>query len=121
LEALRKKTVKAEKKEKESLSLAKKIRFFFSLLLLIVAALFYMWPQHQMIKKGYEYQKLVTTHERLFQENRVLSLELASMKSLERVEQIAVGKLGFISPDRGQIVYIRDKNRYAKTNRKPAQ
>ena len=113
--------MKAEKKEKELTGLEKKIRFFFSFFLLICAALFYMWPQHQMIKRGYEYQKLVTTHERLFQENRVLRLELASMTSLERVEKIAVGKQGFIFPDRGQIVYLRDKKSYAKTNRKPAQ
>ena len=82
----------------------------FTILIFIIGVLFYMWPHLQMIKIGYTYQGLMTKYQRLLQENRVLRLELASVKSLDRIERMAKEKMGFFFPKDGQIVFVKDKN-----------
>lgn len=104
------------KKERENPDVKRGITFFLYALTFIIAALFYMWPHHQMIKRGYEYQELRAKHEKLFQENRILKLEMASVRSLDRIEKTAVKK-GFILPQKGQIVFLKDKNKHGKINR----
>ena len=104
------------KRERENMDLKRGIIFFLYALTFIIAALFYMWPHHQMIKRGYEYQELRAKHETLFQENRILKLEMASVRSLGRIEKTAVEK-GFILPKKGQIVFLKDKSKHGKIKR----
>lgn len=80
------------------------------ILIFTIGAFFYMWPHHQMIKIGYEYQELIVKHEKLFQENKILRLEIASIKSLDRIERLAIEELGFIFPKKEQIMFLKDKD-----------
>jgi len=97
-------------KEKNLINFRKAALFSFYILIFIVGALFYMWPHHQMIEISYEYQELIAKHEKLFQENRILRLEIASIKSLDRIERLAVEDLGFIFPKKEQILFLKDKD-----------
>jgi len=58
----------------------------------------------------YEYNKLRAKEKELIHLNRMLKLELASIKSLEKVEKIALEKMGMIEPKDEDIIFIKVKN-----------
>jgi cell division protein FtsL len=72
----------------------------------LIGLLLYLWPHMQLLQNGFQYSRLSTYRERLSEENRALRLELSSLKSLDRVERIARGELGMITPGDKQIVYV---------------
>lgn len=85
--------------------------YMFSVLILVSGALFYIWPHVRIIRMGYECERLENMHQAMIQTNKVLRLEVASLKSLERIERIARERLGLTFPDDDQIVIFIKENK----------
>lgn len=73
---------------------------------ILVAALFYVWQHVHVVRLGYEIERLREQHASLVQENKTLKLELGQLRSLRRVEGIARKDLGMVTPKPGQVVLI---------------
>ena len=72
--------------------------------------LFYIWPHVRLTRMGYEFERLENRHKILIQKNKVLRIEVASLKSLEHIEKIARERLGLTFPSDGQIAIVVQKN-----------
>lgn len=75
-------------------------------LLVLAAALFYVWQHTYLLRLGYEIERLRQAEAALVQEYKTLKLELGQLRSLRRVEEIARTRLGMVPPKPGQVVLI---------------
>ena len=75
--------------------------------LFITGVLFYIWPYINILNINYKFEKLLKERAKLVQSNKLLKIEMASLKSLDRVENIATTQLGLSFPQDGQIVIIK--------------
>lgn len=66
-----------------------------------------VWPHLEMVKIGYRLANLEHQREKLLQDRRVLRIEIAALRQLDRIESIARKKLEMVFPAPGQIVYVR--------------
>ena len=71
------------------------------------SALALVWPHLEMVKIGYEVARLEKDRGVLTQESRVLRVEVAALRQLDRIEAIARKKLGMVFPRPDQIVYVK--------------
>jgi cell division protein FtsL len=71
---------------------------------------FYIWPRLRLVTLNYEYNKLREEKSELIHFNKMLKLELATMKSLETVEKVAIEKMGMIEPEDKNVILIKVKN-----------
>ncbi|MFC1490997.1 cell division protein FtsL [Nitrospinota bacterium] len=74
--------------------------------LVAVSALALAWPHLEMVRIGYEVALLKAERDVLAEERRVLRVEIAALRQLDRIEAIARRKLGMIFPRPDQIVYV---------------
>ncbi len=80
-------------------------------ILVILASTFVLaWAQLYTLRRGYDYQRLKSRRDALYEQNRLLRLEAASLRQLARVEAIARSRLGMVFPARGQVVIVRWKS-----------
>ena len=70
-----------------------------SAILIGVLALFVTWGSSAIVKSGYELVQSRASLITMEAENEMLRLELAQLKSPERIREIAVGQLGLVSPN----------------------
>ena len=75
-------------------------------LLLLLSGFAYVWCRLQVVHLGYLLSDVHRAHTRLLNDNKKLHLELARLKSPERVERIAIQKLGLKHPTKDQIVVL---------------
>jgi cell division protein FtsL len=75
-------------------------------LVLAAAVLAYAWQNFEMIRIGYRMEELRLERERLLKIQRKLSLERSSLTSPDRIESIAVQRLGMTTPSVSQIVVM---------------
>lgn len=75
--------------------------------LLLVSSLFHVWSQLQVLKLGYQISQASAIHKGLSQENAQARLEVATLKSPERIEKVARGTLGLNLPQPEQIIVIK--------------
>ena len=76
-------------------------------LFLVVVLLFSAWQHFELLRHGYQIEKM--QQERAAEEeiNRHLRLELETLKAPKRIEKIAIEQLHLVAPQRGQaIVFI---------------
>jgi cell division protein FtsL len=69
------------------------------MVLFFVEALFYAWCRVQCVNAGYGIDRENRRHQALLKERNTLKIELARLKSPERIETIARTRLGLIMPD----------------------
>lgn len=69
-------------------------------------ALFHIWTRHMATELGYAITAEQTEQENLLSENKSLKLEISTLKSSRRLEEIAKSKLGMNSPSPEQVVYL---------------
>ena len=69
-------------------------------------ALFHIWSRHIATELGYAISAEQTVKEDLLGENKSLKLEISTLKSSRRLEEIAKGKLGMRPPGPEQVVYL---------------
>ena len=82
---------------------------FSSLLLglcLIAVALLHVWIRLQVVHMGYVLSTASKLHSYLEQENRELKLELATLTSPERLQQMAKSRLGMVEPEKDQVIVL---------------
>ncbi|MAE06658.1 MAG: cell division protein FtsL [Nitrospinota bacterium] len=79
---------------------------------LAVSALALAWPHLEMVRIGYEAARLTAERNALSQERRVLRVEAAALRQLDRIEAIARNKLGMVFPDKDQVVYVMVPTRH---------
>ena len=68
--------------------------------------LFFTWCRVQTIGAGYEISKETKHHQNLITLKNNLKVELARLKSPERIAKIAKNQLGLITPTREQMIII---------------
>jgi cell division protein FtsL len=75
--------------------------------LLLVSSLFHVWSQLRVFKLGYQLSQTSAVHKGLSQENAQLRLEVATLKSPQRIEKVARETLGLNLPQPEQIIVIK--------------
>ena len=85
----------------------KKTVFLLSLLItvLVCSLIFFVWARLQITYLGYQISQANSEHTKLFKLNKQMKLEVASLKSLSRIENIAKNQLGLVNPESGQMVF----------------
>jgi len=83
--------------------------FFFILLLLFLigGSLFYVWSRIQVVQLGYEISNSLKEERALAEANKRLRLEIATLKSYNRIEKLAVEELRMTKPKPDQVIVIR--------------
>ncbi len=69
-------------------------------------ALGYVWTRVQVVETGYRLRSLVDQQEKLKDQGRSLMLEAATLRSPQRLEQIAAQE-NLRRPTEGQIIYVK--------------
>jgi cell division protein FtsL len=86
----------------------KVLLFFFGALLFFSGLLLRIWFLSKAVDLAYETDNLTIQKEALEEENRKLSLEIARLKSPDRISRIATENLGMVrSPDAEVIILER--------------
>ncbi len=83
--------------------LVKLVLFIF----VIMSFLLVVWQRTQVLRLGYQMERMESTKKELLKENKGLLLEVSSLTSLDRIEKIATNRLGFKSPDRKNIFVVK--------------
>ena len=74
--------------------------------LVLAGVLFYVWQHIQVVRLGYQIEHLQGERIALIRQQKELRFEVARLKSLRRVEEIARRPLGFTSPGPGQVILV---------------
>lgn len=74
--------------------------------LVLVGVLFYVWQHIQVVRLGYQVEYLAGERAGLIRQQKELRFEVARLRSLRRVEEIARRQLGLTSPRPGQVIVI---------------
>jgi cell division protein FtsL len=95
---------------------AKRLRFkapgqswlvnFFLGFCLVGLALLHVWVRLQVLQMGYVLSTTTKLQSHLEQENRELKLELATLTSPERLQELAQTRLGLREPEKHQVVVL---------------
>lgn len=85
-------------------------------LLVIISFLLVVWQRTQVVRLGYQLERMEATKKELLRENKALLLEVSSLTSLDRIEKIAKNHLGLKHPDRKNIFIVKKQQ-----DRKPGQ
>jgi cell division protein FtsL len=78
-----------------------------ALLVLVAVALVYVWSHLHNTQLKYQIAEEMTVRDNLTEENRRLMVEIATLKSPQRIESIAREKLKLQYPEREQVVHIK--------------
>ncbi len=74
--------------------------------LLLAGALFHVWSRLHVVDLGYRLAAARAAHAQLVEQNRRLSLELATLEAPARVAEAARRQLGLVPPSPSQIVHV---------------
>jgi cell division protein FtsL len=74
--------------------------------ILLLGILLYLWPQMRLINLGYQQGRLQAQREQLLKHQKELRVELATLRQLSRIEEIAVRRLHMQTPQTSQIIYV---------------
>src|SRR3990167_7737318 len=78
-------------------------RLFFLVAFTAILSLFYIWSRAQIVNTGYEINLLKGKQRTLMEENKRLRLEMATLDSPLRIEQVARDQLGMESVQPAQV------------------
>src|ERR1051326_5089409 len=78
-------------------------QFGFALACRFLLVMTYTWQHFRAIEYGYKVESLKSQRDGLMDENRALRLEQASLRSPDRIDQLA-RQLGMQPPQAGQII-----------------
>lgn len=88
---------------------ARRRRYFgVSLLLMVLLGLVlgHLWLRLQVTQMGYVLSTASKLQSRLEQENRELKVELATLTTRNRIEEMARTRLGLTAPQKGQVTVL---------------
>ncbi|MEE9522786.1 MAG: cell division protein FtsL [candidate division NC10 bacterium] len=75
---------------------------------LLLGLIFYVWQHIQVVRFGYQVERLRAERVTLVQEGKTLNVELGRLRSLMRVEDLARRELGMVNPVPGQVILLKD-------------
>ena len=73
----------------------------------VMVILFYLWSRLLTVSIGYEISRAERERMEFARETERLKLEVETLKSPSRIEEIAKGELGLIYPRQEQIIKVR--------------
>jgi cell division protein FtsL len=73
---------------------------------LVVVILFSAWQHFELVRHGYELQRMQRERAAEEQVNRHLRLEIETLRSPARIEQMAIRDLHMVAPARGQAIVL---------------
>ena len=82
--------------------------FIFVTLVLMAVALFYVWSHIHMTELEYMVAAEMSMKEKLVEEQRKLKVEIATLKSPQRLEAIAKEQLQMTYPTRDQVIILNN-------------
>ena len=74
--------------------------------LVLFGVLCYVWQPIQVVRLGYQIEGLAGERAGLIRQQKELRLEVARLKSLRRVEEIARRQLGLTNPKPDQVIVV---------------
>ena len=74
---------------------------------LMAVALLYVWSHIHMTELEYRIARELSNQEQIEEEQRKLKVELATLKSPQRIETIAREKLQMTYPERQQVIILK--------------
>jgi len=80
--------------------------FIFVTLVLMAVALVYVWSHIRMTELEYMIAEEMTVKEKLLEEQTKLKVEIATLKSPQRIEATAREKLQMVYPTRDQVILL---------------
>ena len=83
-------------------------RYFLWIIPFILLGIFYVWQHIEVVRSGYCINKLKSERTRLVEENHILQMNAASLRSPQRIEAIAKD-MGLIPSKRWCIVRLYTK------------
>lgn len=83
------------------------LKYALCALFVLSGAFAYIWPHIRIVKLGYEKDALRTKYEKYLQANRLMKIEVASLRSLAKIEKIATQQLKMVFPDDSKIVIVK--------------
>jgi cell division protein FtsL len=72
----------------------------------VVVLLFFAWPHFELIRNGYQIERLQQERSEQEEMTRQLRLEVESLKSPKRIEALAMARLHLVSPGQGEAIVI---------------
>jgi len=75
--------------------------------ILMAVALLYVWSHIHMTELEYQIARELSSAEQIKEERTKLKVELATLKSPQRIETIAREKLQMTYPERAQVIMLR--------------
>jgi cell division protein FtsL len=76
-------------------------------IVLMAASLVFVWSHVRMTELKYNIAKEISIKENLLEENRKLKVEIATLKSPQRVEAVAKSTFGMTYPEREQVIFLK--------------
>ena len=80
---------------------------FLVIAIFICGLIFFVWSRLQITHLGYQISQANSTQQKLLKLNKQMKVEVASLKSLSRIESIAKNQLGLINPEPHQVIFIK--------------
>ena len=74
--------------------------------MLVLVLLFSAWQHFELLRHGYEMQRLQRERASEEEVNRHLRLEIETLRSPRRIEEIAIKELHLVAPERDQAIVI---------------
>ena len=95
-----------KKKQNRSNNKANNIICITILAIFIAELFFFAWCRIQYVKTGYDISKKTTEYNNLLRLQNSLKIELAHLKSHERISRIAKNRLGLVAPNTKQTIIL---------------
>jgi cell division protein FtsL len=74
--------------------------------ILLGIVLVHVWLRLQVVQMGYVLSTASKLQNRLEQENRELKVELATLTTRDRIDEMARRRLGLMAPQKGQVIVL---------------
>jgi cell division protein FtsL len=84
--------------------------------IILLGILLYLWPQMRIVELGYQQDGLRLQQAQALQRQKELQVELASLRRLDRIEQLAMQQLGMKPPKLSQVIYLRQRQETASAS-----
>ena len=83
----------------------------FTTAIILAVGLLYVWQHIQVIRLGYRVERLNAELSAMVQEEKELTVKIAELKSLARIEEIARRRLGMVDPAPSQFVVLSSEKK----------
>ena len=82
-------------------------RWFVLAAFAVVVLMLYVGGKVQIVRLGYQIEELQEQKQELERANRALQIEASSLASPQRIEEIAVKRLGMVRPTKENVVVVK--------------